>query len=58
MTLQSDARRMRARAIPPRAGVSLKSEHYRTIVETVPDIGFFEVHAENYMGGAALRTAT
>jgi len=40
----------RPRAIPPRAGVGLKPEHYRTILETGPDIGFFEVHAENYMG--------
>jgi uncharacterized protein len=37
-------------AIPPRAGVGLKAEHYRTILEANPDIGFFEVHAENYMG--------
>jgi uncharacterized protein (UPF0276 family) len=36
--------------IPGRAGVGLKAEHYRTIIETLPDIGFFEVHAENYMG--------
>lgn len=36
--------------IPPRAGVGLKPAHYRTIMETRPDIGFFEVHAENYMG--------
>ena len=36
--------------VPPRGGVSLKAEHYRTIIETRPDIGFFEVHAENYMG--------
>lgn len=36
--------------IQPRAGVGLKAEHYREIVETAPDIGFFEVHAENYMG--------
>jgi uncharacterized protein len=36
--------------IPPRGGVGLKAEHYRTIIETWPDIGFFEVHAENYMG--------
>jgi uncharacterized protein len=35
---------------PLRAGVGLKAEHYRTILETKPDIGFFEVHAENYMG--------
>ncbi|SDI91275.1 hypothetical protein SAMN05216338_103354 [Bradyrhizobium sp. Rc2d] len=36
--------------IPARGGVGLKAAHYRTIVETQPDIGFFEVHAENYMG--------
>jgi uncharacterized protein (UPF0276 family) len=36
--------------IPARAGVGLKAEHYRMIIETAPDIGFFEVHAENYMG--------
>lgn len=36
--------------MPKRAGVGLKAEHYRTIMETSPDVGFFEVHAENYMG--------
>jgi uncharacterized protein len=36
--------------LPHRAGVGLKPEHYRTILEAEPDIGFFEVHAENYMG--------
>ncbi|NEI72269.1 DUF692 family protein [Rhizobium lusitanum] len=36
--------------MPARAGVGLKAEHYRHIIETLPDIGFFEVHAENYMG--------
>ena len=36
--------------IPPRAGVGLKPEHYRAIIEGKPDIGFFEIHAENYMG--------
>ncbi len=40
----------RAGAIPARAGVGLKPEHYRTILKSCPDIGFFEVHAENYMG--------
>ncbi|MHB1871362.1 MAG: MNIO family bufferin maturase [Steroidobacteraceae bacterium] len=39
-----------ARAVPARAGVGLKAPHYRTILEIRPDIGFFEVHAENYMG--------
>jgi uncharacterized protein (UPF0276 family) len=36
--------------VPFRAGVGLKAAHYQTILETHPDIGFFEVHAENYMG--------
>jgi uncharacterized protein (UPF0276 family) len=36
--------------IPSRAGVGLKAEHYRTIIDTLPEVGFFEVHAENYMG--------
>lgn len=36
--------------MPKRAGVGLKAEHYRAIIETVPEVGFFEVHAENYMG--------
>jgi uncharacterized protein len=36
--------------IPSRAGLGLKTEHYRAILDTKPDIGFFEVHAENYMG--------
>lgn len=35
--------------LPPRAGVGLKSAHYRAVLEGLPDIGFFEVHAENYM---------
>ena len=37
-------------AIPNRAGVGLKPQHYREILGTQPDIGFFEIHAENYMG--------
>ncbi|EJL26609.1 hypothetical protein PMI01_04061 [Caulobacter sp. AP07] len=41
--------RVRAQ-MPCRAGVGLKAEHLRTILETDPDVGFFEVHAENYMG--------
>ncbi|CAN7691578.1 MNIO family bufferin maturase [Neorhizobium tomejilense] len=40
----------RATALPPRAGLSLKPEHYETILAIKPDVGFFEVHAENYMG--------
>ena len=38
------------RPLPPRAGVGLKPEHYAAILADEPDIGWFEVHAENYMG--------
>src|SRR5262245_65704073 len=36
--------------IPSRAGVGLKPEHYRENLDTTPKIGWFEIHAENYMG--------
>jgi uncharacterized protein (UPF0276 family) len=41
---------------PPRGlgarsvGVGFKPEHFEAIVDTRPELGFFEVHAENYMG--------
>ncbi|TFF09585.1 DUF692 domain-containing protein [Pseudomonas sp. BCA14] len=35
--------------LPPKAGLGLKNEHFIEVLETSPDIGFFEVHAENYM---------
>ena len=38
-----------ARVFPRRAGVGLKAQHYPAIIDEKPDIGFFEVHAENYM---------
>jgi uncharacterized protein (UPF0276 family) len=31
-------------------GVGFKAEHFDAILETRPDLGFFEIHAENYMG--------
>ncbi len=39
----------RAHTLPTRAGVGLKPEHFHEILATQPDIGFFEIHAENYM---------
>ena len=36
--------------VPGRGGVGLKAPHYKQILEERPDLGFFEVHAENYMG--------
>ena len=37
-------------ALPAAAGIGLKPEHFRQVLEQRPPIGFFEVHAENYMG--------
>ncbi|HEV7249245.1 MAG TPA: DUF692 domain-containing protein [Shinella sp.] len=36
--------------LPRRAGVGFKPEHFADILSTPEPIGFFEVHAENYMG--------
>lgn len=36
--------------LPPRPGVGFKPAHFRDIVAATQPIGFFEVHAENYMG--------
>ncbi len=38
-----------AAGLPARGGVGLKPEHFREILASAPDLGFFEVHAENYM---------
>jgi uncharacterized protein (UPF0276 family) len=38
-----------AASLPPRCGLGLKPEHFRGILETQPNVGFFEIHAENYM---------
>ena len=37
-------------AVPARAGVGLKPAHGAAILDGRPDVGFFEIHAENYMG--------
>ena len=43
-----------AASIPPRAGIGLKPQYYRQILERRPALGFFEIHAENYMGAGGL----
>lgn len=35
--------------LSPRAGVGLKPQHVPDILDTGPDLGFFEIHAENYL---------
>lgn len=41
-------------------GIGLKSQHYGKILDTLPPVSFFEIHAENYMvdGGAHHRYLT
>jgi len=39
----------RAAGLPRRAGIGLKPQHFREVLAALPEIGFFEVHAENYM---------
>ena len=47
-------------SIPARAGIGLKPDHYEQILDRGVEIGWFEVHAENYMeaGGAPHRFLT
>lgn len=39
-----------SRRLPAWAGVGLKPEHYADVMATHPKLGFFEIHAENYLG--------
>lgn len=37
-------------SLPAAPGLGFKPEHFPAIRETRPELGFFEIHAENYMG--------
>lgn len=37
--------------VPAQAGIGLRAAHHRDVLETRPAVGWFEAHAENYMGG-------
>lgn len=43
--------------IPDRAGVSFKADHNEQILDTTPNVGWFEVHPENYMVAGGPRHA-
>ncbi|MFO0992731.1 MAG: DUF692 domain-containing protein [Hyphomicrobiales bacterium] len=45
---------MRNSKLPPSSGVGFKPEHFKAIGEAVQPVGFFEVHAENYMGAGGM----
>lgn len=40
--------------LPKSAGIGLRSEHYSTIINNKPDIAWFEILTENYMGDGGL----
>jgi len=44
-----DICQVKGTCLPSKAGVGLKSVHYTDILTSWPDLGFFEVHPENYM---------
>lgn len=37
--------------IPASAGIGLRFPHHQAVVESLPPVGWLEVHSENYMGG-------
>lgn len=39
-----------SKPVPARAGIGLRADHYQTVLETLPDVGWLEVHSENYFG--------
>jgi len=51
------AARSAAARIPARAGIGLRAAHYRDVLESLPAVGWLEVHSENYFGddGVPLR---
>ncbi len=38
------------RSIPARAGIGLRPPHYEGVLESLPKVGWLEVHNENYFG--------
>ena len=41
---------MKPSVLPRRPGIGFKPEHFASIITAPQPVGFFEVHAENYMG--------
>ena len=37
--------------IPAKAGIGLRFRHHQAVADERPDVAWFEVHTENYMGG-------
>lgn len=42
-----------AHPLPCSSGIGLRAPHYREVLGTLPDLGWVEVHSENFFGGGA-----
>jgi len=51
LSARSAATRMQCNSIPAAAGIGLRFQHHRAVVDERPAVAWFEVHTENYMGG-------
>jgi hypothetical protein len=49
MASSAEAATLTPSRLPALAGIGLKPEHYAAVLETRPALGFFEIHAENYL---------
>ena len=45
-----DHRAARPHRIPAAAGIGLRADHYLPLLESLPPVGWLEVHSENYFG--------
>ncbi|MFZ1494932.1 MAG: DUF692 domain-containing protein [Candidatus Competibacter denitrificans] len=50
MSTKPGASRLGPSSIPARAGIGLRADHYDAVLETLPPVGWLEVHSENYFG--------
>ena len=42
-----------SRPVPAKAGIGLRFQHHQALIDYRPDVAWFEIHTENYMGGDA-----
>ena len=48
--ISASAQPVADKSLPKTAGLCLKPQHYNDILSGQPNVGWFEVHAENYLG--------
>lgn len=53
MTLDPAPAKVVSSPIPAAAGIGLRFQHHRAVLDDAPDVSWLEVHSENYMGGGS-----